>query len=253
MYLPLNTHPIYVFISHETALQHQLRKPLASVVNLPLALAASLSPQILLDRVIPTMLANGPSRAVPLIRSLAFTVLSAPIKLEPPPRNPVSAVVPPHFVSLTRPGQKCRNDHPEPAPPTHHWSSGRCQRRRQQSIITISSGSNILSSSKPKTKLETKSNDVMDLSSSPEDHKPLSQVTKLMSFSAQLLHNPKHEPAVIDLCSPVTKGHPTERQPNLTAAQPALWLVQPAPGIVCKGSIFDSWEDAREAIYAHEA
>ena len=241
-----------MFISHETVLQRQLRKPLALAANLPLALA-SLSPQISLDRVMPTALANGPSQAVPLIGSLAFTILSAPVKLEPPPKNPISVVVPPHFISPTRPGQKRRNGHSEPAPPTQHWSSGRRQRRRQQSIITISSDSDISSSSILETKIETKSNDIMDLCSSPEDRKPLSRVTKLESFPARSLDISKREPVVIDLCSPVSKECPTERQPNLTAAQPALRLVKPAPGIVCKGSVFGSWEDAREAIYAREA
>ena len=192
------------------------------------------------------MSANGPSEAVPLMGGLAFTILSAPIKLEPPPKSPILAVVPLHFVSPTRPGQKRRNDHSEPAPPIQH--STRHQRRRQRSIITISSGSDISSSSIPTTKIETKSNDIMDLCSSPEDRKPLSQFTKLNSSPAQFHHVLKGEPDVIDLCSPVSKGRPTE-----TAAQPASRLVQPAPGIVCKGSVFDTWEDAREAIYACEA
>ena len=66
---------------------------------------------------------------------------------------------------------------------------------------------------------------------------------------------PKPEPVVIDLCSPEPKQHPPGGSDLATTAQPSLRgmrLVEPAPGIVCKGSVFKSWEDAHEAVYARE-
>ena len=149
-------------------------------------------------------------------------------------------VLPVLVISPTHPGQK-RSNHSESISLTQHQSnksSGCRQRHRQQSIITISSNSDIFSSSikrlqitsvLPKTE-KMESNDIMDLCSSPEDHKLPSQATKLGSFPTRLPHVPKCEPVVIDLCTPESKRHCIERlgQPKLTAAQASLRLVEPA-------------------------
>src|ERR1700678_4160402 len=84
-----NSHPIYGFIACETALQRQLQKVSAPMANSGLTSTQTLLPMpITLDRDMPTMFATGAqaSHIVPLIGSLASTLLSVPIKLEPPPR-----------------------------------------------------------------------------------------------------------------------------------------------------------------------
>jgi len=247
---------------------------------------------ITLDRDMPTMFATGPqaSHIVPLIGSLASTLLSVPIKLEPPPRNPAapgfSGLLSPislttlssapikleplptnstatqgaSFISPTHPARKRGNDWSEPSlsptQPLINRTSGRRQRRRQHSVITISSDSEIsikqmrLTVVLPKTEVKT---EVMDLCSSPEDCKHLFRATKLEPLPSQQLHIPKRDPSFIDLCSPAPNRRSVGRKPNSTTVQPSLRSVEPAPGIVCKGSVFNSWEDAREAIYAREA
>lgn len=208
---------------------------------------------ITLDRAVPTC----PPNIVPLIGSLSSTLLSAPVKLEVLPKNPIPPVC---FISPTRPAQKRRNGYSGSISPTQ----SRRQRRRQKSITTISSDSDISTSSikrlwptplLPKMEVEMALYD-MDFCSSPEDRKPPSRA---MKPPAQLVRVAKHEPVIIDLCSPEPKRRPAGGLggPNLAAAaQPSrrgMRLVEPAPGIVCKGSVFESWEDAREAVYAREA
>ena len=102
-------------------------------------------------------------------------------------------------------------------------------------------------------KVEASQNYVMDLSSSPKDRKPLSLAMKPEPLPSRRLHFQKHRSSVIDLCSPEHKAPPTGKQPTSITAERPLRSVEPAPGIVCKGSVFNSWEDAREAIYAREA
>ena len=81
-------------------------------------------------------------------------------------------------------------------------------------------------------------NNVIDLCSSPEDSKPLTQAMIHEFFPTQHQSHFRIPSPSMDLsCSELKPLH----------------LVEPAPGIVHKGSIFTSWEDAHEAIYAHEA
>lgn len=96
-------------------------------------------------------------------------------------------------------------------------------------------------------KVEASQNYVMDLSSSPEDCKPLSLAMKPEPLPSRWLHFQKHRSSVIDLCSPEHKAPPTGKQPTSITAERPLRSVEPAPGIVCKGSVFNSWEDARKA------
>ena len=96
-------------------------------------------------------------------------------------------------------------------------------------------------------KVEASQNYVMDLSSSPKDRKPLSLAMKPEPLPSRWLHFQKHRSSVIDLCSPEHKAPPTGKQPTSITAERPLRSVEPAPGIVCKGSVFNSWEDARKA------
>ncbi|EDR00234.1 uncharacterized protein LACBIDRAFT_314598 [Laccaria bicolor S238N-H82] len=107
----------------------------------------------------------------------------------------------------------------------------------------------------PKTEVKTEpmQNNAMDLCSSPEDRKHPIRAAKLKPSSFQWLHVPKLEPSFIDLCSLAPNKHSVGRKPNSTTVQPSLRSVELAPGIVCKGSVFNSWGDAHEAVYAREA
>lgn len=246
-FLLQNLHPIYTFISLETILQCRLQKQLTPAPNPVPASTIPDSTQIKLDRATPTVFAT---LSVPLIGSLASMFVSAPSKLESPF----------NFISPTRPAQKRRNGRLESNSPTQSLS--RRQRRRLQSVVTISSDSETspfmikrLQQTPVLPKVEASQSDVMDLCSSPEDRKPLSRpgATKVEPLPARRLHFQKRVPSVIDLCSPEPKAPPGGRLPNLITSQEPLRSVEPAPGIVRKGSVFDSWEEAREAIYAREA
>ena len=185
--------------------------------------------------------------SLPLIGSLTSTLVSAPTKLESP-----------FSISPTHPAQKRRNDHLESSSPTQSLS--RRQRRHLQSVIVISSESETspsvikhLQRTPVLPKVEASQNDVMDLCSSPEDRKAFSLAMKLEPLPSRRLHFQKREDSVIDLCSPQPKAPPKGKRPTtITSGQP-LHSVEPAPRIVCKGSVFDSWEHAQEAIYACEA
>jgi len=163
-----NSHPIYVFIAHETALQCQLQKDSTPMVNSGLTSTQTLIPMpitpITLDCDMPMAFATGPqaSHVVPLIGSLASILLSVPIKLELPPKNsatpglsglplPISLTMlmsapikleplptnptaqGPSFISPIRPAQKHGNDWLEPSlsptQPLINRTSGRRQRR----------------------------------------------------------------------------------------------------------------------------
>lgn len=275
-----------MFISHETALRREMQKPLAPgpVVNRDLGSPPTLqvAVPIILDRAMPVFATVPLARrahTVPLIGSLVSMLVSAPIKLESPPRNPTSSSF---FISPTRPAQKRRFESisPTPGQPQHltDRSPGCRQRRRLRSVVTISSDSDssfsplsikLLTLTPVIPKME---DNVMDLCSSPEDRKPLQGAPATMkhesfllalamkheSFPAQRqLQFQKRSPSFIDLCSPTepkgVKGHSVAKLPKPTTARKPLRLVKPAPGIVCKGSVFTSWEDAREAVYAREA
>lgn len=134
-------------------------------------------------------------------------LVSVPIKLESP------------FILPTHPAQKHRNDHLEFSPTQllSHCQHCHCH---LQSVVTISSDSDTSPSIKypqktlvsPKVEASKVSvNDLTNLSSSPEDHKPLFSAMKLVQ---QKLSFQKHQPSIIDLCSPETKGHPGESDPT---------------------------------------
>jgi hypothetical protein len=241
-----NLHPIYTFIPHKTVLQNQLRNrlPTPGANPAPASLLPS-STQIKLDRATPAAFATF---SVPLIGSLASTLVSAPTKLESP-----------FFISPTRPVQKRRNDRLESSSPTQSLS--RRQRRRLQSVISISSDSETspsvikhLRQTLVLPKMEASQSDVMDLCSSPEDRKPLSLAMKQEPLPSRWQHFHKHGSPVIDLCgSPEPKAPPRGKQPTSITADRPCRSVELAPGIVRKGSVFNSGEEAREAIYAHEA
>ena len=230
-----------MFISHETVLQHQLRNQLTAGANPAPASTFPGSTQIKLDCAMPTVFATF---SVPLIGSLASTLVSTPTKLES------------SFISPTHLAQKHRNNHSESSSPTQSLSR-RC-RCRLQSVIAISSDSETSPSmikhlQRTLVLPKVEAYDVMDLCSSPEDGKPLSLSTKLEPLLSRQLHFQKHGPSVIDLCSPKPKAPPGGKQPTSITAKRPLRSVELAPGIVHKGSVFNSWEDAQEAIYACEA
>jgi hypothetical protein len=201
-----------------------MQNPIAQV-NLGSPSTLYMSAPIKLDCTTPTVFATAPSRTVPLIGGLSSLLVHRPIKLESLPKNSTSPASP------TRPSQKRRKESISPAQPktNHH------QRRRLQSIITISSDSDSVispSSIKQTPKMEVSKvslkleNNFIDLCSSPENHKPLTQAMIPEYFSTQ---------------------------PKPTIDLKPLRSVEPAPGIVRKGSVFTSWEDARDAVYAREA
>jgi hypothetical protein len=113
-------------------LQHQLKNALAPTAH---RTSTHLVP-IALDRAMPTC----PPNIVPLIGSLSSTLLSAPVKLEMLPENPTPPVF---FISPTRLAQKRRNSQSGFISLTQSHR----QRRRQKSITTISSDSDISTSS----------------------------------------------------------------------------------------------------------
>jgi hypothetical protein len=241
-----NLHPIYTFIPHKTVLQNQLRNrlPTPGANPAPASLLPS-STQIKLDRATPAAFVTF---SVPLIGSLASTLVSALTKLESP-----------FFILPTRLVQKHRNDRLESSSPTQSLS--RRQRRRLQSVISISSDSETspsvikhLRQTLVLPKMEASQSDVMDLCSSPEDRKPLSLAMKQEPLPSRWQHFHKHRSPVIDLCgSPEPKAPPRGKQPTSITADRPCRSVELAPGIVRKGSVFNSWEEAREAIYAREA
>jgi hypothetical protein len=210
-----------------------------------------MSAPIKLDRATPTSLANTTSNlgSIPLIGSLPSFLVCAPIKLESPRKKSTSPDFfispikhespskntrsPAFFISPIRPGRKRKNESISPTKPRGH------QRRRMHSVVTISSDSDISSSLRlvaPK-KAHVSLNlidETIDINSSPEDRKPLTQ------NSRQCI------PSWIDLCN-------SEPEQKPTIAPKVSRSVEPAPGIVRKGSVFTTWEDARDAVYAREA
>ena len=158
-----NLHPIYSFVSHETALQYQLKNALVPTVN-----QMSMVP-ITLNHAMPT----HPPSIVPLIGSLSSSLLSVPVKLEMLPKNLIPPVF---FISPTHPAQKHRNGQSGFISPTQSHPQCHCQK----SITTISSDSDISTSPikqlwptplLPKMEVEMALYD-MGLCYSPKDHRP---------------------------------------------------------------------------------
>jgi hypothetical protein len=91
-------------------------------------------------------------------------------------------------------------------------------------------------------RMKPEPNDFIDLCSSPEDSKLFHQVLKT---PVHLTTSSKYKPFIIDLCSPKSPIQPASvvRSSKLGPIR----SVKVIPGLVSIGSVYESWEDAREA------
>ena len=263
-------HPIYQFVrSNDTALQRLVR-PLASHVPTIAALASSLV-YFPTDISKPQSTMSSPLLApFELVTKASFKVNSAPAS------DFTCAVGPPKPLSPMKPSSKRKTEESTPRTSlkfTHH------SRQFSPNVIDLS----LLPSSPPV--VDTKAHippspstplrnfksepNLIDLCT-PEAKPPMPSLIPLQLPHSHTMRDIKSE--TIDLCSPdrklmiwsKPKFVPPSSQPHSHIKVEAIDLRSPdrkpvvrsvdtAPGLVHVGDVFNSWEEAQNAVYAREA